>query len=127
MEHGRAKTAINLNADSEKSGPIERIRALTGADVIPGKMILLLDACVSLNITRQSQGPINPFASEISRYIVLQFPYQLLHSANKCIKTPGYGFPPMWPVSIVFTAFALRLSYPLYRFIAVIRSPPRFG
>ena len=73
MEHGGAITSINLNAEAEKAGPIGRTRALDGADVIPGKTLLVLDAGVNLDITRQSQGPINLIASGISHYIICNF------------------------------------------------------
>ena len=124
MEQWGAKTSINLNADPEKDGPIERIRSRSRAYVIPGEMILFLDAGVRLNITRQSQGQINPAASGISRYIAFQFPYRLLHAPDKSIKTAGYGSPPRRRFPLVFTAFTLRLPYRRYRFFAVFRFSP---
>ena len=127
MEHGSAKTSTNLNAASEKAGPLERTRALEGADVIPGEILLVLDAGVKLNINRQSKGQINTVASRILHYIILQLPYRLLPASNKSIKTSGYGPPPRRHVPIVFTALALRMSDPPYRFFAVLRFSPRCG
>ena len=54
--------------------PYRKGPALDGADVITGRMLLVLDAGVKINITRQSEGPIYRAASGISRYIGLQFP-----------------------------------------------------
>ena len=127
MEHGGAETSINLNAVPERAGRIGWIRALDGADVIPGKMIHFLDAIVKPNITRQSQGPINPVASGITRYISSQFPYRLLSPSGESIKTSGYCFPPRPHASPLFTAFSLCFSYPLYRFFAVFRFSPLCG
>ena len=93
MEHGGAKTSINLDAESEKAGHIETASALDGAGVIQGGILPVPDAGVKLNITRQSPGQMNPAASEISRYTISQFPYRLFHAPTKSIKTADYCFP----------------------------------
>ena len=80
------------------------------------------DAIVKLNITRQSQGPIIPVESGITRNISLRFPWRLPPSSGESIKTSGFRCPPHPRASPLFTSFSLLFSYPLYRFFVVLRA-----
>ena len=107
MGRWRAATIINLNAGPEKAGRIGGTKSLGGADVIPGKTLPFIDVAAKLNITRISQGPINPVASGITRYISSQLPWRLLPSSGESLKPSCYYFPPLPYDSPLFTAFPL--------------------
>ena len=64
-----AQTAIDLYTDFEKAGTMAKIRALTGADDIPEKMLRVLYSGVNRNISRQKNGSLNSAASGIPSYI----------------------------------------------------------